>query len=78
MHANDQDDAGTAAASNTTAEDARRIIKMEIADAIAVIVDRDPFLQRLARRVAELTGTDRVAIYTRSSPSGDLMLSTLR
>jgi diguanylate cyclase (GGDEF)-like protein len=55
-------------------EDARQAFRAEIADAISGIVDRDHFLQRLARRAADVAGTSRAAIYTRSTTSGDLML----
>src|SRR4051794_24327458 len=66
MHADD-------AAATSPREAARLAFKTEISDAISGIVDRDHFLQRLTRRVAEVTGNGRVAIYTRSS-TGDLLL----
>lgn len=53
---------------------ARLTFKAEISDAISGIVDRDHFLQRLARRVADVTSDVWVAIYTRSGVGGDLLL----
>ncbi|MEX2314618.1 MAG: diguanylate cyclase [Thermomicrobiales bacterium] len=53
---------------------ARQAFKAEISDAISGIVDRDHFLQRLARRVADVTGDAWVAIYTRAGVGGDLLL----
>jgi diguanylate cyclase (GGDEF)-like protein len=45
-----------------------------ISDAISGIIDRDHFLQRLARKVSDATDVSRVAIYTRTNTSGDLMV----
>jgi diguanylate cyclase (GGDEF)-like protein len=53
---------------------ARLAFKTEISDAISGIVDRDHFLQRLARRVADVTSDAWVAIYTRAGIGGDLLL----
>ena len=58
----------------TTRATARLVFKTEISDAISGIVDRDHFLQRLARRVVEVTGNPAVAIYTRAGQGGDLLL----
>ncbi len=62
------------AASVTPRDLARLTLKAEISDAISGIVDRDHFLQRLARRVADITSDAWVAIYTRSGMGGDLLL----
>src|SRR5215203_6403687 len=66
------DEAGAEA--STPREAARLAFRNEISVAITGIIDRDHFLQRLARRVAEVTGTTGVAIYTRASAGGDFML----
>jgi diguanylate cyclase (GGDEF)-like protein len=62
------------ATTSESPENARQSFRSEIADAISGIIDRDHFLQRLARRAAEVTGTSRVAIYTRATTGGDLVL----
>lgn len=48
-------------------------LRDEIFDAVSVILDRDAFLQRIARRVSELMNLPNVAIYARSS-AGDSSL----
>jgi diguanylate cyclase (GGDEF)-like protein len=45
-----------------------------ISDAISGIIDRDHFLQRLTRQVSNATQISRVAIYTRTNTSGDLLV----
>ena len=55
-------------------EAARAAFRDEISDAISGIIDRDHFLQRLARRVSDVTGVLRVAIYTRAGAGRDLVL----
>jgi diguanylate cyclase (GGDEF)-like protein len=52
----------------------RSALRSEITDAIEGIVDRDQFLQRIARKVVEVTRASGVAIYVRSSPGSDLVL----
>lgn len=69
-----QPDQGVDSGSVAPHDLARITFKTEISDAISGIVDRDHFLQRLARRVAEVTGDAWVAIYTRSGAGGDLLL----
>lgn len=65
----------SADAGQATPRDAARLaFKTEISDAISGIVDRDHFLQRLARRVADVTNDAWVAIYTRAGIGGDLLL----
>jgi diguanylate cyclase (GGDEF)-like protein len=54
-------------------EAARADFRSAISDAISGIIDRDHFLQRLVRKVSDATGVQRVAIYTRSNTSGDLI-----
>lgn len=66
------DDAGLEPGSPREA--ARQAFRSEISDALSGIVDRDHFLQRLARRVAEVTGIAGVAIYTRPLTGGDFLL----
>jgi diguanylate cyclase (GGDEF)-like protein len=62
------------AMTDTPREAARLAFRIEVSDAISGIIDRDHFLQRLARRVSELTGLAGVAIYTRAMAGGDFML----
>lgn len=61
---------------NTSSGPVRWALRTEIAEAIAGIVDRDHFLQRIARKVVEETGASGAAIYVRSSPGGDFVLRT--
>lgn len=66
---------GGGAAGQDACEDAvRAAFRDEVSDAISGIIDRDHFLQRLARRVSEVTGVLRVAIYTRAGTGRDLVL----
>jgi diguanylate cyclase (GGDEF)-like protein len=67
-------DQGIDAGPGRARDAARLAFKTEIADAISGIVDRDHFLQRLARRVEEVTDDAWVAIYTRGGLIGDLLL----
>jgi diguanylate cyclase (GGDEF)-like protein len=69
-----QSDQSINAGSVTARDTARLAFKTEISDAISGIVDRDHFLQRLARRVADVTSDAWVAIYTRAGIGGDLLL----
>lgn len=69
-----QSDQSMNAGSATPRDAARLAFKTEISDAISGIVDRDHFLQRLARRVADVTSDAWVAIYTRAGIGGDLLL----
>gem|GEM_PF-5537237 len=69
-----QSDQSVNAGSGTPRDSARLTFKNEISDAISGIVDRDHFLQRLARRAADVTDGHWVAIYTRASANGDLLL----
>lgn len=62
---NDNADA-TERATHAATEAARLALREEIGDAVSAILDRDSFLTRIARRVAELTGQSNVAIYARS------------
>jgi diguanylate cyclase (GGDEF)-like protein len=55
---------------------ARQSLRDEMADAIATLLDRDTFLLRLARRVADSAGLANVAIYTRANESDLLRAST--
>lgn len=69
-----QTDRSVDAGSEAPRDVARLAFKTEISDAISGIVDRDHFLQRLARRVADVTSGAWVAIYTRAGVAGDLLL----
>lgn len=69
-----QSDRGLDGRSAAPRDMARITFKTEISDAISGIVDRDHFLQRLARRVADVTSDAWVAIYTRAGAGGDLLL----
>jgi len=51
----------------------RQALRDEIVDSIFAILDRDSFLQRIARRISELIDLPNVAIYARS-PAGDSVL----
>lgn len=53
---------------------ARTMIRMELAEAISGIVERDRFLQRTAQLVSRQCGQPFVAIYTRGAAGGGLVL----
>ncbi|HUG15764.1 MAG TPA: diguanylate cyclase [Thermomicrobiales bacterium] len=55
---------------------ARWALRAEIASAISGILERDHFLQRIARKIVEETGASGAALYVRSSPGADLVLRT--
>ncbi|MDQ3547751.1 MAG: diguanylate cyclase, partial [Chloroflexota bacterium] len=69
-----QSDQSGGTGTTTPRDTVRLAFRTEISDAISGIVDRDHFLLRLARRVADVTGDAWVAIYTRGGVGGDLLL----
>lgn len=52
----------------------RRALRAELQDAVSTILDRDLFLQRLARRIAELIDQPNVAIYARAGADESVLL----